>query len=422
MPLAEAQLKSLVESPCLGAVTSQACALIQALERITEEEYLGEACRIRDVFLCIADYVLQQLWGLHDPTDPSALRGPAGSSRMRALARVVHELYSCIRYLWASSPRHSPPAIQVALARLAELYFPGTTKDRPICLVRPQWKYNLTYVPLSWHLRGLISHSVFDPATKLGVKRPDQILGAIWKRAIARSGHDRHRPAARERPKQIAILSFAGLDTKDTLLYPLLAHELGHFIDYSHDPPHHLSLRRKSSIQAAEVRQVLLGNSLPANAQDVNPVLNNLVQLTFVALREILADLLATRILGFGYFVAQAEFLKSLGTWTESLITRSGYPGIKLRLSLIFHHMLAAGGRGHIQQFLSSHEVDQPDKAKPLLAYLRAWEAHLGAPFSGRRMVDRAAPAVPLHQQQLLGLVENAVVNTKDDSYPWRRS
>lgn len=415
MPLSEAQVKSLVESPCLGAVVSQACALIQALERITEEEYLGEACRIRDVFLCIADYVLEQLWELHDPADPFALRGAAGSSRMRDLARVVHQLYAWIRYLSASSPRYSPPGIQVALARLAELHFPETARERPICLVRPQWKYNLTYVPVTWHLRALISRSVFDPAGRLGVKRPEQILTAIWGRGVTTRGGERRNPTVGKPPKQIAILSFAGLDTNDALVYPLLAHELGHFIDYSRDPPLHLSvsLRRKSRIRAAQIRKVLHSNSLPANAQDVNPYLNNLIQLTFVTLREILADLLATRILGFGFFAAQAEFLKNLAAWAEPMITRSGYPGIKFRLSVIFHHMVTAGGKGNIREFLRCHEGGEADKANRLLAYLRAWEAYLG-PAPWERPPGHSAPtSLPL-QQQLLALVENAVLNTLD--------
>src|ERR1019366_9215220 len=102
-------------------------------------------------------------------------------ARVRALGAVLHEIYSYIRYLWASSPQQSPPGIQVAVSQLTEMYFPKANGE-PVSLVRPQWKYNLTYVPMSWHLRDLLKLSVFDPNGELGARRPDELLARLWER------------------------------------------------------------------------------------------------------------------------------------------------------------------------------------------------------------------------------------------------
>src|ERR1035438_2035739 len=103
-----------------------------------------------------------------------------------------------------------------------------------------------------------------------------------------------------EPPRQVAILSFAGLDTHDTFLYPLLAHELGHFIDLSYATPLNVSssVSNAARIREEEVRLILeqQGSSVPA--RDVTAHHRALVDRVFVAVREIIADLLATRMMG----------------------------------------------------------------------------------------------------------------------------
>src|SRR2546426_9289241 len=69
-------------------------------------------------------------------------------SRTSRLAEVLQELRSYVRYLRASSPVQTPPGIQVALSELTKLHFPSENGS-PICLVRPQWKYNLACVYLA---------------------------------------------------------------------------------------------------------------------------------------------------------------------------------------------------------------------------------------------------------------------------------
>jgi hypothetical protein len=109
--------------------------------------------------------------------------------------------------------------------------------------VRPQWKYNLKYVQLTRQMKKIVSPAVFDP--DLAILKPsnhDDWLDNLWKLRRLRQGRSNHKDKP---PKHIAVLSFAGLDTNDTLCYPLLAHELGHFIDYSCKP--NLRLRKRLS-------------------------------------------------------------------------------------------------------------------------------------------------------------------------------
>jgi hypothetical protein len=170
------------------------------------------------------------------------------------------------------------------------------------------------------------------------------MLRELWKRHCSKvTDEEQPKKLDSALPQQVAILSFAGLDTHDTLSYPLLAHELGHFIDLSYPTPLNVqpSVSNAARIREDEVRQVLekyLVTNVPR--RDVTVCHKALVDRVFVALREIVADLLATRMMGFGYFAAHSEFLKTLAAWPQQTLTNSGYPGIKYRLSLVLQHLL----------------------------------------------------------------------------------
>ncbi len=396
MPLDAAQIASLVASPSLAAVTYQAASLLRQLARINDQEYLPEACKIKEVFECIAEHIHDQLWAMRDPTQLFEALDDVDFSRTRALARILHQLHSFVRYLWASSPRQSPPGIQGALNVLAEMHFPRENGVH-ICLVRPQWKYNLTYVSMTWILRkNILVPSVLDPNGSLGSSDPDPMLLELWKRHCSKiTDEEQRKRLDSEPPQQVAILSFAGLDTHDTLLYPLLAHELGHFIDFSYSTPLNVSpdVATAAQIREEEVRLVLkqhLG-SVPASFVTANH--KALVDRVFVALREIVADLLATRMMGFAYFAAHSEFLKTLAAWPQPTLTSSGYPGIKYRLRLVLDHLLDTDGcnfRSFLQQDTAASE-EVRSTAVGLDQYLSSWEERL-APVPG----DSGAPGNPL--------------------------
>lgn len=342
-----AEIGRSITFPSVGAALCQARALRQQLGEVNDREYPLPARQIRDVLICLADYILNELQGLRDPANPDRALTPSANIRTRRLASILHILYPCIRYLLASSPRQSPPAVQVALSQLTDRYFPGENGP-PASVVRPQWKYNLTYVPLTWHLRKHVAPSVLDPDGRLGANAPDDLLEALWK---GRAGATQDRS---EFPRQLAVLSFAGLETENTLLYPLLAHELGHFIDFSYKPPLNLCEPLKSSceIRLDEVAR-LLDAACPASDDRAAEVeWRTLVDRVGTCLRELLADLLATRMMGFAFFVAQAEFLKNVAAWPEATITGAGYPGVRFRLWVILNHLLDKQYSGNVEEFL----------------------------------------------------------------------
>jgi dCTP deaminase len=299
--------------------------------------------------------------------------------------------------------------VQVALTKLTETHFPERL-GHAVCLVRPQWKYNLTYVPLTHLLKDIISVSVLDPEGKLQSANTDELLAALWKRWVSRVPDEEREPLG-ETPRQLAVLSFAGLDTQDVLLYPLLAHELGHFIDYSHDPPLHLqpSLRTTSEIKAEQVSAVYAKvGQKPLDERGLNSVLSSLIQRCFVCLRELLADLIAVRMLGLSFFIAQSEFLKALAGWPGQTIEPSGYPGIAFRLSVVFRHLTSDVGGESISKSLRGFSAKGFKEAALLTDYMEKWEKQL----------EEAAHAKPMNEERgqnasldrlLSRLVEQAV-------------
>lgn len=399
------QLNQFVPNPSSGAILYQALTLIKDLQRITEQDYPAQACQIRDVLLALVQYIQHQVLTIHNKT-PSSITQEEWS-RLLSLAEMLRELYSYLRFLRASSPHQCPPALQLTLTQLTDNFFPKEKNGDPVCLVRPQWHYNFAYVPITLWIRKMISVSVLDPEGNLGVSEPGELLKAICKTHISKQPHEIEAPGS-ELPQQLAILSFAGLDTQDTLLYPILAHELGHFIDYSYTPPLHLSqsLKQQATIDLPLVTHILQSKSATTDPATVR---NALIQRTYICLRELLADLLATRMLGFSFFVAQSEFLKTLGPWPANTVGPTGYPGIKFRLQSIYAHLVEHEYPGNLKTFLSSSANDSTTAVRVrsvLLSYLEIWKA---------RFSQGAEPLLTPLQMELSALVYDAVKKTLPD-------
>jgi dCTP deaminase len=368
-------LSQQVRNPSLGAVLNQAYALVQELRQITDADYPREACCVREVFQAFAEYILEILWKSFDPSNPLIPSGDPGFARTRALARALQKLYSYVEFLHTSKPSSVPPGLQVALARLTKSHFalaPGAS----ICLVRPQWDYNLSFVPLASLLKDLVLPGVLDPTGGLSLTR-DNLLSTLWSLRAKR-----HSEAANP-PQHLAILSFAGLDAHDVLLYPLLAHELGHFIDFSNEPPRHQlpEVLARGRSRTDDIRQILTQTYHRA-ADDREVVkleeqLNNLIQ---ISLREILADLIAVRMLGVSYFIALAEFLKTIVGWQYSTVfQRQGYPAHALRLEIILRHLLGSALPLNPLTFIEQERDLPADLGSWLKRFLTEWQVHLAS-------------------------------------------
>lgn len=369
--LLDDQIKKAVTYPSLGSTIYQARSLIQELELINDKEYPRQACQIRDVFLSIIKHIEEQLEELCSSKDLLRIEKEEVFFHVRSLREILHEIYSYIRYLRASSPHQSPPAIQVALTQLTDLYFPKEN-GAPVCLVRPQWKYNLAYVPITWSLKKILSLSTLDPEGKFGVSSSDELILTLWKKRRASLPKEERKQTAKNPPSQLAILSFAGLDTHNTFLFPLLGHELGHFIDYSFNPPLHLqdSLRKNLDVNIKKILGIDIDRLLELKEDFIEQI--------FTCLRELLADLIAVRMLGFSFFVAQAEFLKSLDIWPGQIVEPSGYPGIKFRLSVVFNHLVSDVYSNNILQFLEKHiDTEESEKANRIILFIGEWKKYL---------------------------------------------
>jgi dCTP deaminase len=372
MPLSDSDLLSLVSSPSLSGVIYQARTLIIELERINDEEFPHEACLIRDVFLCVAEHVLEELRELLNPAEPFNLPTES-ASRLRELARYVRNIHSYIRYLSASSARQSPPAVQDELVRLTKRHFPQEYGD-PVCIVRPQWTYNLKCVPLSQELKKMSKENL-DPANKLKLKSGDSVIQALWKKRLEQG----KKMLSKTAPSQIGVLSFASIDTPDALFIPLLGHELGHFIAFSRPIPFHEEpdLLESAQISEEKVREIIQDvTKKTPNPNETTRYHSTLCNQVWICLRELLADRLAARMLGFSFFVAQAKFIKTSLSWYQPLILESGYPNIKLRLSEIFKQITAADYPGNPLPFLEENSRTYPHITKPLISYVELWQRH----------------------------------------------
>lgn len=369
--LGPAEIPKLVPGLSLGAVTYQARVLLDELGLVASSEYQREAQVIRDVLISITRFILEELWRLRDPNDPLAPPTDSDTVRIQELGRIVHRIYATLNYLRASTHLQAPPAIQVALKQLSDRFFPK--KATPLnALVIPQWNYNLSYISLTSILKtNVVRPSILDPDKRMGTSDPEALLRALCARANL-SGLPRGKP-----PPQLAIVSFAGLDTNDALLFPLLAHELGHAIDLSSAPPIHGSpeVRQEAQISLNDI-ELEFPNLSPREAARKFEELNKKIE---ICLRELLADILAARMSGFGFFVAQAEFLKTVAGPRQANITDTGYPGLSRRLSVVLEHLSAKDFPGNPEVFLSSTRIGHEDVADWLLSYIGEWRRHLGS-------------------------------------------
>jgi hypothetical protein len=283
------------------------------------------------------------------------------------------------RFLDASLPAKTPPGIEAALRQLARFVVPHK-KDAPLLVVRPQWHYNLTYVAVDRELETIFPASLMS--TKKGVAwRP--LLEDIWKqwrntellKLSAEERAQKDQELDRIFPKKMGILSFASLDTPDSLLSPLLAHELGHFIDFTNVPhPLHRSDEVFQTSQGA-LRSFELSQ---AASRKMLTSWKFLTVLTDTCMRELLADLLALRMMGLSYFIALAEFLKTLVEDNDGVISDSGYPGMKFRLWLLFDQLKNDAAENNLFGFLKSQCSQGNASARvvsdKILKYLRDWE------------------------------------------------
>jgi dCTP deaminase len=336
----------------VGGLLYQAECLVERLASFTSDDYPAQTLSIAKIFQLLAERSRSELSKLDAATTSGLTLGE--QNRARDLGNIVQVLHSYLRYLQASAPLHTPPGIQQAITALIETHAKEVLDCKPEdinVLVRPQWKYSLKYVdilhqfdseaPLLWY--------ALDPQHELNAFGVREIVKALWHKA------DGDADAAQQSsntfatkiafPKHCAIVSFAGLDRDDVLLYPLLAHELGHFLDFA--------LEDSDSESTASTLYANLPSATELEGYGLETTDHRaLAEAASVCLRELTADLLAARMVGLGYYFAFNEYFKCLDVWPgdEVVNSKSGYPSFGLRLKLVWQELSAStGGIGAVE-------------------------------------------------------------------------
>lgn len=333
--------RELARSLSVSAVLFQAQSLLQGLEVFTESDYPPQTLTIAHLLKILARRAFTELFHIN----PAVSMSPAAEARVRDLGSIVHALHSYLRYLQASDPLRTPPGIQQAISLLIASHVGvalNCNSDQINVLVRPQWTYNLKYVDIIHQFEDdadCVLAYALDPNGTLGAYGAQELIEALWKAdgasddVLGQIPREVLKKLPEKMPKHVAVLSFAGLDRDDVLLYPLLAHELGHFLDFASEDSDKPSTDSATRLNLPTIKELK-----EAGLKTEEHV--SLAHKIGICLREVTADLLAVRMAGLGYLFAFNEFFKTLGPWSAALVNpESGYPGFGLRLKLIFDEL-----------------------------------------------------------------------------------
>lgn len=370
-----------MKNPSIGSVLYQTETLCTTLRAFTDSRFPPEARKISNIFGVLANRVRDQILNIEVAGSPVLDSGTV--QKLLDLGKVTRDIYYCIRFLQASDPINVPPGIQAAISNLVNKYIPDILRCKPldvVVVVRPQWTYNISFIDLLGSLEKLIQVSDLDPLGELDAHDLRSLLLKLWQDDGLED----------DPPKYVAVLSFAGLDRDNVLLYPLLAHEIGHFIDFSYPETIYENPKMKPEDylpSAREVRALLdkFYRPMPdASSEEIRTarsqsIAEHLGERIKFCLREITADLLATRMLGIPFFVALAEYLKTLFAWSEPIVGRSpGYPGMAYRLNIVWDELIEViGAKGALDEGKKLVDVLGAYTPKPAdgkrLKYLDLW-------------------------------------------------
>lgn len=369
-------MKETVRKISVDSVGYQIKTFIEELYKFTPDDFSNAACTTACLFFCIAKQIENEVWSNRNiqPLDNDL------ETRIRDQANIIRELYSYVQYLNGSNPQLTPPEIQIAIQEITKESF-STNSNEIVALVSPTWEYNLIYDPISLNIEDLLSFSTIDFNGKLNVNNKEELINKLWRDNAPKweeKCKEFHNNAKLLKygscpPKFIAGLSFAGLDKGDTLMYPILAHELGHFFDYSSEHSTKSNLFTQFQIPQNEVENIYKNKISPTELVQKWEDINSLIEFAF---HEILADLIGVRTMGLSFFIGMAEFLKTSSKWPQSKLTPSGYPGIAFRLQIAFKELLKEENNQFILKILNDgqkYNDEQEDIITCLREFLEEW-------------------------------------------------
>jgi dCTP deaminase len=223
---------------------------------------------------------------------------------VRRLADSATILYSYMEYLEAFCFEKTRPEVILPFELLMKAYFPKTEGD--IFIFYPQWDYNFAYFDLKERLTRLL------------------FLGSS----------EEEKEFFKEVQGRIPIVSFPALERDNILALVVLAHELAHYLDrdpdangaaifQSDEVQNTISIPEEKLKQWIDMAKKLdpITSSLPPLFADIyhkSQVIGKLHRSIRYWLRELTADLLASRLLGIGFYLSAKEVFGLLSTSPDS--------------------------------------------------------------------------------------------------------
>jgi hypothetical protein len=380
---AEARIEDFVAAQSIGAVLYQAEAFLLQLDSIQLGLYQKSACQIRDIFRAVVVHLRDRIAELRDSSRPWQPRQDAES--VEAFLDHAHQLqkiHLAFRNVKLADAHSVPAALPEALRRMATN---AGLLERVQFVVRAKWSYGCECVPLSHEMARILF-----PRERPHARHAR--LEGIWRAWC----EEVRLPATPIR--HFGALCFAGLDAHDSLLHPLLGHELGHLLDNAAAPPlHSEGLQQCLTRLNARLGDFSEFNELPPDTQEEEKA--NMKRLVRTFCEETMADLIGVRLFGLAFFVAHAEQLKVGGVWPENLILeddpRPGYPGMLERVKVMRDELRQLGLDALCQQ--SKHAL-----AAELRKYLRAWDERLARPSFTEDLQGSAVPGLILELRECL--------------------
>ncbi len=365
----------------IGAVVYQCETLKEQIRPFTKPPHSVETQRIAWVFYAATralETALRQRLAVQD-------KRPLGVNERKethTLTRAVQRIAPLLRYLYASEPGTRADCLQKAITQIAQTYVQPDNhapKDL-IVLVRAQWSNTPTFQDLFDIFEedeDLIG--AFSTWGKTRQFRP--IVERFWTAEELWKGEPERPPGAP--PASITLVAFARLDAGDTLLFPLLAHEVAHNVDYAFNPflsasPDALDAKALSTDAKHLCTKFPKEVATGAFGDAADGVERWLLNRAATALQELAADQIALRIMGVAYFIAFAEFFKPQKPWPGDQLEIEAYPGFGYRMMRLFEGLRSGIGNFHHLDDLRELAARTGDPAViHALEYVDAWERQI---------------------------------------------
>lgn len=376
------------EAVSVAAIMYQNHRLLEKLVELADGSgQTPEVSRLAQLFYVLASRVHEILEQYRRAPSPLL---SAETEVVLSLAETTQVIHSWLRYFHTAQIQRCPEALQFVVSSLVRMFVVPAFRCKPedvAVLVRPQWHYSVKFIDVLGLFASEIELHVLEAEQFMAVAndlderaRISLLITRIWnERRAGESGDFNFSAFGGDAPRFPAILSFSSLDKDDALLYPLLAHEVGHLIDLCHPQ----GRVHQQGIDSPPHRPAAAGAAAPGQTEsdtEKSPRVDVLAresradeELLSICLAEVAADLIATRMLGPSYFIALAEYFKSKFSLDATILDEeSGYPAAQYRLRYVLRE-LDAVCPDVLQEQPGADRVSRNHTAR----YLQTWRERL---------------------------------------------